>query len=212
VVARAQVPVDRILVGDASRRSTKANAYVSGLGGTRRVVLFDTLLARAAPEEIAVVVAHELAHDVHGDIARGVLLGAAGGVVSAYALAFALRRATAGGAVTGATDPRAVPLAVALLLLLTTLSLPLQSAVSRRAEAAADWAALELTRDPAAFAGMQRALATSHLSDPDPPGWEHWLWFTHPPAADRLALAAEWARRNGHAVPVSPSTTVAPRP
>lgn len=201
VLDRADAPVDRILVADASRRTTKANAYVSGIGATRRVVLHDTLLAQAPPPQIAYVVAHELAHDRHGDIARGVWLGVAGGVVAVYAVAFALRAAASSGRITGPADPRAVPLALFVALALTVAALPVQSALSRRAESAADWTALALTRDPASFAATQRTLARSHLGDPAPPGWAQWLWQSHPSARERIGMAHAWADRNGRPLP-----------
>ena len=195
VIARSGEPVDRILVGDASRRSTKANAYVSGLGGTRRVVLFDTLLDQAAPREVGIVVAHELAHDRHADIGRGVLLGAGGSVLAAYAIALLLGRAARDGRIPAPGDPSAVPLAALGLAVLMVLSLPVQSLLSRRAEAAADWTALELTADPDGFIAMQRTLADSHLADPSPPEWVRLLWYTHPTVAERIGLARQWAGR-----------------
>ena len=204
VLERADAPPARILVADASRRSTKANAYVSGLGATRRVVLFDTLLAQATPQEVALVVAHELAHDRHGDITRGVGLSVAGGVVAVYGVAAALRLASASGRITGPADPRAVPAAVLVALLLVTAGLPVQRAISRRAEAAADWGALELTRAPEDFARVQYTLAASHLADPDPPAWARWLWFTHPGPRERIGMAMAWAERAGTPLDVGP--------
>jgi STE24 endopeptidase len=199
VAAAADAPATRILVGDESRRSTKANAYVSGLGGTRRVVLYDTLLAEASPREVAIVVAHEFAHDRHRDLWRGVLTAGAASVAAAYVLALALRLAAGAGIIRGPVDPRAAVLALFVLFALGAATLPAQSALSRRAEAAADWAALDLTRDPAGFAAMQRTLARSHLSDPAPPRWARTLWFSHPGVAERLGAAAAWQRREGAA-------------
>lgn len=194
VIAAADAPVDRILVGDESRRSTRANAYVSGLGGTRRVVLYDTLLDEASPREVAMVVAHEFAHDRHRDLWRGVLTAGAASVALAYALALVLRLGAAAGVIRGPADPRAAVLAMFVLIALAATTLPVQSALSRRAEAAADWAALDLTADPEGFAAMQRTLARSHLSDPAPPRWVRTLWFSHPGVAERLAAAAAWER------------------
>ncbi|MBA2578676.1 MAG: M48 family metalloprotease, partial [Euzebyaceae bacterium] len=97
VLASAGAEVDRILVADASRRTTKENAYVSGLGGTRRVVLYDTLVANRSPDEVGLVLAHELGHAANADIARGTLLGAAGTVATVYAVAWLLRRRAGSG-------------------------------------------------------------------------------------------------------------------
>lgn len=192
VLDRAGQPVDAILVADASRRTTKENAYVSGLGATRRVVLYDTLVASRPPEQVGAVLAHELGHDRNGDLGRGVLLGAAGSVVVSYAVAAFLRRRASRTGEEG-LDPRAVPAVLALVAALTLASLPVQTWVSRRAEAAADWAALQITDDPATFVAMQEGFAVANLADPDPPWWARALWGTHPPPPARIAMAERYA-------------------
>jgi STE24 endopeptidase len=179
----------RLLVADASEKTTRQNAYVSGLWGTRRIVLYDTLLERP-PDEIAAVLAHELAHDRHHDLLRGVAGGAAGWVVACLALDAVLRRRVRAGRLTSVADPRGAATALAVVVLLTALSTPVVSWASRRAEAAADMGALELTGDPQSFCGLQRGFVERNLTDPAPPAWSRWWWGTHPPAASRLALAA----------------------
>jgi len=189
-VARAAgEDIDQVEVGDASRRTTKANAYVSGLGGTRRIVLFDTLLEQFSAREIGVVVAHELGHDRHDDIARNVANAAAGAVLSAYALAWFLKRRGFTAAPRETIHASAIPLVSLGLAVLMVVTLPLSAVISRRAEAAADWAALQVTNDPEGFAAMQVALAHSNLGDPDPPEWVRVLWYTHPTVVERLGLA-----------------------
>lgn len=186
---RSQAP---LLVADASRRTTAQNAYVSGLWGTRRVVLYDTLLERP-PEQVAQVLAHELAHERNHDLARGVLAGAAGWVVLCGVLAVWLRSAAAGGRSSTPDDPRGAGALVAVIAVVVTLATPVTAWSSRRAEAAADLGALELTADPATFCAMQRGLVARNLSDPAPPTWQRlWSW-SHPPAASRLALAEHWS-------------------
>jgi STE24 endopeptidase len=101
-----------------------------------------------------------------------------------------LRRAGAGSP----GDPRVVPLVLLLMAVGTLLSTPLQNAVSRHVEARADVHALDLTRDPQAFVDMQRDLATSNLSDADPPAAWQWFFGSHPTTAQRTAMAADWAR------------------
>jgi STE24 endopeptidase len=191
VLEAAGTQVDELLVADASRRTTKQNAYVSGLGGTRRVVLFDTLVQGRSAEEVGVVLAHELGHDRNRDLARNALFGAAGSVTAAYALAGALALARRRG-LTG-VSPRGVAAVVAALALLQAASLPAQSWLSRRAEAAADYVALELTREPDVFEAMQRGLAEANLGDPAPPSWAYSLWWTHPTTTERIAMARAWA-------------------
>lgn len=186
------VHVDEVLVADASRRTTTLNAYVSGLGDTRRVVLYDTLLHQAAPAEIEAVVAHELAHAEHGDVLLGTGLGALGAVVGVCALALVLdtRRVQRRAGVAGAADPAATALVMALFAIGGLLTGPVQNTVSRAIEARADRTALEATADPRSFAAMQLRLARRSLADPTPPTVAH-VWFgSHPTVLQRLGLAA----------------------
>ncbi len=193
VLDRAGERVDEIVVADASRRTTKENAYVSGLGATRHVVLYDTLVAGRSPAEVASVFAHELGHDRNGDLPRGVALGAAGMVAGAYAVAALLRRRAARGAQDGLGDPRGVAAAIAAMAVLSVATLPLYAAVSRRAESAADQAALELTGDAAAYLDLQAGLARANRSDPFPPAWARLLWSTHPGVLERLGRGQAFA-------------------
>jgi STE24 endopeptidase len=192
VLAADGRPRSPLLVADASRRTTSQNAYVSGLWGTRRIVLYDTLLERD-PKEVAQVLAHELAHERNHDLARGVLAGAAGWVVLCVAVAAVLRQRRRAGSQPDVHDPHGASVVVAVIAVLLALATPLAAWDSRRAEAAADLGALELTGDPPTFCAMQRGLVERNLSDPAPPTWERlWSW-THPPAVSRLALAQWWA-------------------
>jgi STE24 endopeptidase len=175
---RAGVPVREVLVADASRRTRKHNAYVSGIGRTRRVVLFDTLLGDAARPELEVVVAHELGHRRHRDIAKGTVVAMASAAV-AVLVAWALD-----------PTPRHIPLLLLVWGLLELASLPLTAAFSRRLERRADRFALELTRDAGAFETAFRKLASANLSDLDPPRVVYTLMFTHPTPAERIAAAA----------------------
>jgi len=181
---RAGVPVRDVLVADASRRTTKLNAYVSGIGRTRRVVVFDTLLEAAGPEEVEVVVAHELGHRREGHVAKLTLLAMAGAGV-----AVALLWAVLG---TRVTDPRTLPEALLLLLALELVGLAPGAWLSRRFERAADRCSLELTEQPAAFARAHMELARRNLSDLEPPRLVYLLLFSHPTAPERLALGRAW--------------------
>jgi STE24 endopeptidase len=174
---RAGVPIRDVLVADASRRTRKHNAYVSGIGSTRRVVLFDTLLGEAARPELDVVVAHELGHRRHGDVAKGTLLAmlsAAGAVLVAWPLD---------------PTPRRIPLLLLVWGLLELASLPFTAAFSRRLERGADRFALELTHDPDAFEAAFRRIARANLADLDPPRLVYTFMFTHPTPAERIAAA-----------------------
>jgi STE24 endopeptidase len=180
----AGVPVREVLVADASRRTTKVNAYVSGIGRTRRVVVFDTLLEAADPGAVEVVVAHELGHRREGHVAKLTLLGMAGA-----ALAVALLWTVLG---TRVADPRTLPQALLLLLALELMALAPGAALSRRFERVADRCSLELTRQPAAFARAHLELARRNLSDLEPPRVVYLLLFSHPTAPERLAFGEAW--------------------
>ncbi|MGC4788842.1 M48 family metallopeptidase [Micromonospora sp. DT178] len=196
---RDGVPVRDVLVADASRRTRAVNAYVSGLGPTRRVVVYDTLLREATPAEVTAVVAHELGHARDRDVAVGTLtgaLGAAAAVVALYLLGSSGPLLRLAG-VDSVAQPRAFPLLVALVTVAGLVSAPAQALMSRRVEARADAHALALTGDPAAFEAMQRRLAGINLADPDPPRWEYLYSATHPSTVERMAAARAHAREAG---------------
>ncbi len=176
---RAGVPVRDVLVADASRRTTRTNAYVSGLGPTRRVVVWDTLLASASEPELTLVVAHELGHRRDRHVVKGTLVAMAGAVVSVLVLRAAL----------GTPQPGDFPLAALVLVGLELAGMPLFAWMSRRWERAADRCSLELTGDRDAFAGAHVALARKNLSDLNPPRLAYVMLFTHPTAPERLELA-----------------------
>jgi STE24 endopeptidase len=175
---RAGVPVREVLVADASRRTRKHNAYVSGIGGTRRVVVYDTLLGEAEQPELEVVVAHELGHRRHRDIAKGTVLAMASAAV-AVLVAWPLD-----------PTPRHIPLLLLVWGLLELATLPFSAAFSRRLERQADRFALEMTHDPGAFEKAFRRMAKANLSDLDPPRLVYTFVFTHPTPVERLAAVA----------------------
>jgi len=182
---RAGVPVRDVLVADASRRTRKVNAYVSGLGATRRVVLYDTLLREAEPRQVELVVAHELGHRRARHVAQGTLLGMLGAAAT-VAVVWAL--------VADPGDLRQAPLVLLVASALELVALPVAAAVSRRWEREADRFSLDVTRDPEAFEAAHRELATANLSDLDPPRPVYALLFTHPTPPERIAAGRAWAR------------------
>ena len=199
-----EVPVRDVLVSDASRRTTRVNAYVSGLGRTRRVVVYDTLLAgtsadpAGAADEVALVAAHELAHVRHRDVLLGTVGSAALAAVSVLAVVAlldleAVRRLFA---VTGLGDPLVAPGLLLLGMLGGLLAAPLASAISRWAEARADWVALEVTRDPATAVAVERRLALENRADLRPNRLLLAMFASHPPTMARIAQAWLWAERH----------------
>jgi STE24 endopeptidase len=189
-------PVQDVLVSDASRRTTALNAYVSGFGSTRRIVVYDTVLDQLPDDQIESIAAHELGHVATDDVLTGTLMGALGAAAGVAALGWllsfpALRRRSGADSV---GDPRIVPLILFLLAVGTVVSTPAQNLVSRNIEARADVHALDLTRDPDAFTSLQRDLAVTNLNDPDPPAAWQWFFGSHPTAAQRVGLARQWER------------------
>jgi STE24 endopeptidase len=175
---RAGVPVREVLVADASRRTAKANAYVSGLGATRRLVLFDTLVDASPEVEIEAVVAHELGHRRARHVAQGTALGMAGAALGVVVL-WALLGDRVG-------EPEDVPLVLLVLSALELLALPAGAWLSRRWERAADRFAVRLTRDPGALEAALRRLAETNVADLDPPRLVRALLLTHPPLPERI--------------------------
>jgi len=190
------VPVRDVLVADASRRTTALNAYVSGFGSTRRVVVYDTLVTTASPEEVELVVAHELGHAKRGDVLVGTALGALGGAAAvcllAALLSFPALLARVGAR--GPGDPRAVPLVLALVAGGTLLTMPAVNLVSRRIEARADLHSLQLTGDVDTFIRSEQRLAVSNLSDLAPNRLAYLLLADHPSGPERIALARSFAQ------------------
>ena len=193
---KSGTPVQDVLVSDASRRTTALNAYVSGFGSTRRIVVYDTVLEQLSDAEIESIVAHELGHVANDDVLTGTLTGSLGAAAGVAALGWLvsigpLRRRT-GAERPG--DPRVVPLVLFLMAVGTLVSTPVQNLVSRQIEARADIHALDLTRDPGTFIAMQRELAVTNLSEPDPPAVLQWFFGSHPTTAERVGFARDWER------------------
>lgn len=196
---REGVQVSDVLVADASRRTNAVNAYVSGIGSTRRIVIYDNLLTVTPPEETRIIVAHELAHARYHDVARGTAIGALAAAVGVGLLGLVLTSTTVTrwAGVPHPHDPRALALALLTLTVILTVSAPMQMVISRRIETRADIAALAATSDAGAFTAMQRRLALRNLSDPTPPTWVYLLSYSHPTSAQRIELARAWARALG---------------
>jgi len=208
-------PLEGVLVADASRRTSTLNAYVSGFGATRRVVLFDTLLEQANEREVLLIVAHELGHTARGDVLRGTATGALGAAAGACVLYLVLtsprvqRWAGLPAGQGAAADPRLIAVPLLVILVLAQLGGPVQLLVSRRIEARADVASLTATRDPAGFVAMQRRLSLINLSDLEPPPVVFALFASHPTGPQRIALARTWARAMDVAEPANQVAPVA---
>ena len=184
----AGVDIGEVYEVDASRRSTGLNAYVGGLGPTKRVVLYDNLIRQEDPATIRSVVAHELGHVDGEDIWRGIAFVA---IVAPLGVLW-VQLAAGGFARRTGEDPRspAVLPALALSLALAGFALGIAGqALSRQVERRADTFALELTKEPEAFIELQRSLALTNVSDPDPPGFYQAVFGSHPTTIERIGAA-----------------------
>lgn len=190
---RAGVEIGEVYAVDASRRSTAINAYVGGLGPTKRVVLYDNLIDQLDRGERRSVVAHELAHVSERDIPRGILFVA---LVAPLGVLFVARFSEALGRRTGGEPgtPASLP-ALAIALSVTSFVIGVAgNQLSRAVERKADTVALELTDDPQALIELQQRLAETNRSDPDPPGAATFLLGTHPTTVERIGAALAWER------------------
>lgn len=196
---RVGVVAAEVAVADFSRKGRTANAAVVGLGRTRRILVSDTLLASFPPDEVEVVLAHELAHHARGHLAQGLLLQSAL-LVSVLALAHAaLERAAGPLGLGGPADPAGLPFLALVLTGLGLLATPVAAAWSRRLEREADATALEVTRAPATFVATMERLGQLNLAERRPNRWKQLLFGTHPSLEERIAFARTAERQAAEA-------------
>jgi STE24 endopeptidase len=176
-------------------RTKKANAALTGIGRTRRILLSDTLLAEHSDDEIEVILAHELAHHVHHDIWRAIALETALMTLGFYLADQVLAQAVGWFGITSKWDPAALPI-LALSGGAVSLGLmPFANAVSRAHERRADRYALEMTNNPPAFMSAMKRLGAQNLAEERPSRLVEVLFYTHPPIAARIDAAQAWAAR-----------------
>jgi STE24 endopeptidase len=188
---RAGVDVGEVYEMDASRRTTAANAYVAGIGTTKRVVLYDTLVDDFERDETELVVAHELGHVHYADVRNGLIWLAIVAPFGMWAVALLSERLAPRG---GALGPRAVPaVALSIAIIAPTVTF-VSNQLSRDVERRADAFSLELTRDPESFIEFHRRLAVKNVSDPDPPALPRFLLGTHPSTVERIGMGEAFER------------------
>ena len=170
-------------------KTKKANAALAGLGATRRILVSDTMLAEYSEEEIEVVLAHELAHHVHGDIRKDIVFESALIVVGFYLASRVLDTLARPVGLRGVADVAGLPLLLLAAGAVSLVMLPVAHAMSRAHERSADRFALDLTRNPGAFISAMRRLAAQNLAEEQPSKVVQWLFYSHPPIAERIAAA-----------------------
>jgi STE24 endopeptidase len=177
-----------------SAETAKANAMLAGLGRTRRVLMGDTLLDRFSGDEIEVIFAHEIGHHVHRHIRKMIVTGALFSLAGFWICSrvmLAWSAAHFGIADASQMPPATLPLLMFVLTLFALLLEPVQNAISRRYERQCDRYALVRTGLRAAYVSAFRKLARLNKDDPEPHPLEVFLFHSHPPIAERLALADE---------------------
>ena len=186
----AGVDVGQVYVMDASRRTTAANAYVNGIGHTKRVVLYDNLLKDFTPAETRLVVAHELGHAHYHDVRNGLIWLAIVALPGMWAVAVLGERFSRGFE----PGPRAVPAVALSIALVVPVITFVSNQLSRDVERRADAFSLQLTHDPQDFIGFQRRIAVQNVADPDPPTVVRFLLGTHPSTIERIGRAERFER------------------
>ena len=179
-----------IKVQDVSGETTLPNAEAVGLGPTRRVVLWSTILRPPFTlDEQKVVVAHELGHHARKHLLKGVGWYALFAIPGAFLISRVTRRRG------GMRNPEAVPLGLLTLIVLSILATPLLNVITRHMEAEADWVALTLTQDPQDAEGLFKQFTYAAHADPSPPMWSYVLMETHPTGLQRIEMARAWQAR-----------------
>jgi STE24 endopeptidase len=179
-----------IKVQDVSGDTTLPNAEAVGLGPTRRVVLWSTILRPPfSLDEQKVVVAHELGHHARKHLLKGVGWYALFAIPGAFVISRVTRRRG------GMRNPEAVPLGLLTLIVLSIIATPFLNVITRHMEAEADWVALTLTQDPQDAEGLFKQLTYAAHADPSPPTWSYVLLETHPTGLQRIEMARAWQAR-----------------
>lgn len=186
LVNKANISIDEVLVMDASKRTTMVNAYFTGLGKTKQIVIYDNLLENYPLNEIKAVLAHEMGHWLKGHIAKGIVLGIMGDFLVWGMLIIFLRPWLS---LTGRVRPETWAVMQLFVLLILFISNPLQNYISRTMEIQADQISLELTRNTSAEVQLQVDLASKNMSDLSPPDFIVWFSYTHPPVMERIKIA-----------------------
>ncbi|MCI0639244.1 MAG: M48 family metalloprotease [Gemmataceae bacterium] len=198
IVRRAGVEVDEVMVVDASRQGHHSNAYFTGFGATRRIVLYDNLLAKFTPAEVETILAHEVGHWYHDHIVLGIAMATGGALVAFILVACMLLWARGRGklCLTSPSDPAALFLLLLLYVVGQWLAAPVQNAVSRHFERQADAASLKWAKQPDAFIAAEIRLAKENLINVAPLPFNVWLFASHPPVVDRIQMALDWQKEN----------------
>ncbi|WKZ35607.1 MAG: M48 family metallopeptidase [Anaerolineales bacterium] len=190
---RANTRVKGVFKFDMSRRTKSANAALTGIGNTRRIVLGDTLINEFNADEIETVLAHELGHHVNRDIPLFIAFGTVSTTLGLYLASVALNWAVGYFGFSGPADIAAFPALALILSIYGLITQPLDNAVSRWRERKADEYALQATGKNEAFASAFTRLANQNLGEVDPEKWVVFMFHSHPPLGERIENAGRFA-------------------
>lgn len=190
---RARTRIAGVYEWALSAQTKKANAALTGMGRTRRILLSDTLLNNYSDDEIEVVLAHELSHHVHHDLWRGVALQTGLLFVGFFVAAWTLAAFADRLELRGHDDPAGLVLLLLAGGVCSLIFTPLANALSRTHERRADRYALEATRQPAAFISAMKRLSQQNLAEETPSPLVQWLFYSHPPIRERIDAARRWS-------------------
>ncbi len=192
---RAGTRVRGVYKWKLSEKSKKANAALTGLGATRRIILADTLLDHYSDDEIEAVLAHELGHHVYRHIFKSILVQAgitlAGFYVANEVLRYAVER---GNMFETMSDFANLPLLVLVATVLSFLLMPALNAYSRFNERQADRYCFQSVANVEPFISSMNKLAEQNLAEKTPSRWVEWFFHSHPAIAKRVAAAEAWAK------------------
>lgn len=189
---RANMHVEAVEVIDASSKTTEVNAYFTGFGGAQRIVLFDTLLRDYSPDQIEVVLAHEMGHWYYHHVLLSILGLGAAGWLGLFGLQWLLKRSWRWLGLHGPADIAGLPYVLAVIALVSYLALPFENGISRFAESQADQFALTTSQKPRAMVELFEQFAVQNLSLLEPPALEKFIFYTHPALVERIRMAEGW--------------------
>ena len=189
---QAKTKVRGVFKFDMSKRTNSANAALTGVGNTRRIVLGDTLINEFSADEIETVLAHELGHHVNRDIPLFIVFSTVSTTVGLYLASLGLNWAIGYFGFSSPADVAAFPALGIVLGAFGLLTMPLDNALSRWRERKADEYALHATGKREAFAYAFTRMANQNLGEVDPEGWVVFLFYSHPPLGERIVRAQNW--------------------
>ncbi len=189
LAAKGRTKIKGVYEMDLSRKSRTANAALTGLGNTRRIIVSDTMLKNYTKDEIEVVLAHELGHHLGNHLLKGIIFKAVLIFLSFFTVDLALKRWVIYFGYYGISDVASFPLLILVMMGVSLIALPASNSFTRRLEKFADRKAIELTSNTESFISAMEKLAIQNLADKDPNPVIEFIFFSHPSIKKRIEFA-----------------------